>query len=209
MKARAWLLVGVGALVGLSSSSAQAEYREAAVGLEGGLALPGLASQDQTAFGLVTWSAGGFGRFGVTADLDLELRFDVSLFRAKVSETRTLQGRPLVGDRYFRAAQYHTAIGARYKLISGYFFAPYLEAQAGLLWLVLGEQQFLSPTGESYGLEVPDEGRGAFTATVGLAVDYRLFDLGTVGVAVRWVELFGGGVHQRYLSVPLQAAFYW
>lgn len=205
------VLVGALLVAGLAFAprAARAEFREAAVGVEGGVLLPGLASQDQTAFRLVTFVAGGFGRYGVTADLDLELRVDFSLFRGKVGETRVLQGRDLVGDRYFRAEQYHASIGARYKLVSGHFLAPYIEAQAGLLWLVLRDQQFLSPTGESFGLEVSDEGRGAVTAAAGLAVDYRLFDLGTVGVAVRWVELFGGGVHQRYLSVPVQAAFHW
>jgi len=191
------------------ATEARAERREAAAGVEGGLALPALASQDATAFRLVTFGVGGFGRFGLTDSLDLELRFDFSLFRAKIDETRDLQGRDLVGVRYFRAEQYHASIGARYKLVSGYFLAPYLEAHAGLMWLVLRDQQFLSPAGEDFGVEVADEGQGALTLTAGVAVDYRLFDWVFVGVAVRWVELFGAGLHQRYLSVPLQAAIYW
>ena len=202
-------VVLMAALVVSAAAEARGEFRESAVGVEGGVALPALSSADATAFRLVTFGVGGFGRYGVLTDLDLELRFDFSLFSGRVDETRDLQRRDLVGVRYFRAEQYHASIGGRYKLVSGYFLAPYVEGHVGLLWLVLREQQFLSPAGESFGLDVGDEGQGAVTLTAGLAVDYRLFDLGTVGLAVRWVELVGGGIHQRYLSIPLQVALYW
>jgi len=199
------LLISLGALQG----TAQAELSEAAVGVEGGLVMPAFESQDSTAFRLITWGAGGFGRYGILDDLDLELRVGFSLFRAAANEQRTLQGRALDGVRYFRAEQYSVAVGARYKLISGYNLAPYIEGHVGAQWMVLREQQFLSPTGEDYGIAVPDEGQGGLTATVGLAVDYRLFDLGFVGVAARWVEVFGHGLHQRYLTVPVEVVFYW
>jgi len=200
-------------LVLVSSSAARvadAETAEAAVGVTGGVMMPAYASQDSTAFRLVTFTAGGFARYGVLEDLDLVLRFEFSLFRGKSRETRELQGRELVGDRYFRAEQYQVAAGARYKLVSGYDLAPYLEAAVGWQWRVLRDQQFLSPEGLDFGLELGPEGQGALSLTAGVAVDYRLFNLVQIGAAFRWTELlFHNGERQRALTLPVEVAYYW
>jgi hypothetical protein len=138
------------------------------------------------------------------------LRFDFSLFRGKRREGRAFQGRELVGDRYFRAEQYQVAAGARYKVVSGYDLAPYLEAFAGWQWRILRDQQFLTPEGLDYGLELGPEGQGAWTITVGVAVDYRLLNLLQVGAALRWTEMFfNQGERQRALTLPVEVAYYW
>ena len=94
-------------------------------------------------------------------------------------------------------------------MVSGYNLAPYIEGYVGVMWMVLREQQYLSPTGEDFGLEVPDEGQGAWTAEMGLSVDYRLFDMGFIGLAVRWSEVFGHTLHRRFVTVPVEISYYW
>ncbi len=53
-------------------------------------------------------------------------------------ESRVLQGRTLDGVRYLRAEQYNLSVGGRYKVVSGYKWAPYIEGSVGVMWMVLG-----------------------------------------------------------------------
>lgn len=189
--------------------SALAEEGEASVGLEGALVLPGFQSNDPTAFALATWGVGAVGQYGVIDDLFVQGRFSFSVFEGRSERDLEVMGRTLPGTLVFQTLQYHAELGARYKLFSGYKLAPYVETHVGYLWSGIRDRRFLTPGGKDYGLDLPNEGEGAFTLSGGLAVDYRLFNLLFVGVAVRFVYAFGGGFHRYHLTMPLQLSVYW
>lgn len=188
---------------------AQAEEGEASVGLEGSLVLPGFQSNDPTAFALATWAVGAVGQYGVLDDLFLQGRFSFSAFEGKSERNLEVLGRMLPGTLRFEAFQYHVELGGRYKLFSGYDLAPYAETHLGYLWSGIRDRRFLTPGGKDYGVDLPDQGEGSFTLSAGLAVDYRLFNVLFVGVAVRFVYAFGSGLHRYHLAAPLQISVYW
>lgn len=193
----------------LAPVEVRAEEAELAVGLEGALILPALETGDRTAVSLATWGLGLYGRYGLLDDLDLSLRGSFAAFGGQVGTTMEVRGRAVVGNLGFDLQQWQFEAGARWKLFAGYNLAPYLEGHVGWMWSVYQDQRFMTPAGQDLGLELPNEGRGAFTVSAGLALDYRLMNLLFVGVAARWTEVFGDGPYRRYISAPIQVAFYW
>lgn len=193
----------------LASTAAQAEEGEASAGVEGALVLPGFASNDPTAFALATWGVGVVGQYGVLDDLYVQGRFSFMTFEGGSDRRMDLSGRSLEGTLRFETLQYHVELGARYKLLAGYDVAPYVETQFGYLWSAFRDQRFLTPDGRDYGIDLPNHGQGVFTLGGGLAVDYRLFNILFVGVAVRFVYAFGAGLHRYHLAAPIQVSVYW
>lgn len=203
-----WIALVVG-LSTLGIGSARAEQGEASGGVEGALVLPGFSSQDRTAFALATWGVGAVGQYGVLDDLYVQGRFSFMTFQGRSARDLEVSGRALPGTLEFETFQYHVELGARYKLLAGYDIAPYVETHLGYLWSAVRDQRFLTPGGKDYGVDLPNRGEGAFTLGGGVAVDYRLFDLLFVGVAVRFVYAFGGDFHRYHLATPLQVSVYW
>jgi hypothetical protein len=201
--------IGMLILLVTAAGEARAERGEISGGVEGALSLPGFSSTSPTAFALATWSAAVFGQYGILDDLYGQMRFSFSTFRAESDRVLEVGQRPLPGTLRFDAFQYHVELGARYKLFSGYDLAPYVETHVGYLWSAYRDQRFLTPDGRNYGLDLEDFSEGAFTIGGGLALDYRLFNLLFVGVAVRFVYPIGDGLHRYHLSIPLQVSVYW
>lgn len=185
------------------------EADEISGGLEAALVLPGFSSENPTAFALATWGVGAMVQYGVLDDLYVQGRFSFMTFRGRSERTMEVFGSELSGTLQFETLQYQAEIGGRYKLISGYDLAPYVESQIGFLWSGYQDQRFLTPNGRDYGLDLSDFGEGALTLAAGAALDYRLFNLVFVGVAARFVFAVGERLHRYYLSVPLQVSVFW
>ncbi len=187
--------------------AASADDRALSFGLEGGVLLPGFESLDPTAFALTSWTAGAAVQYGLTWDLWAYLRFSVSAYSAKVTETRTLRQREFLGQRTFSAITFLTELGGRYDLISGYDLSLFLEGSAGFLWSQLTGQQFLDEQGIDFGIEVNDEGQPALLLSVGLSIEYRLLDLLLISVGARFARSVTGGLYQHHLMVPVSVSF--
>lgn len=196
-------------MAAVAPSAAQAEQGEASAGVEAALVLPGFRSNDPTAFALATWGVGAFGQYGVLDDLFLQGRFSFMTFEGKSVRDLEVAGRSLPGTLQFEAFQYHLELGARYKLFAGYDLAPYVETHVGFLWSAIRDQHFLTAGGKDYGLDLANRGEGAFTIGGGVALDYRLFNLVFVGLAVRLVYAIGGDFHRYHLAAPLQISIFW
>lgn len=207
MMRRAMSLLALGST--LASVSAFAEEDEVSVGIEAGLVLPAFESPDPTAFALATWAVSGFAQYGVVDWLYATGRLSFSAYSAEANATEMFRGRSLEGTLSFDLLQLHPELGLRAKLYGGYNLAPYFEASVGLLWAIYRNQDLRNDQGQSFGLELEDEGEGRFTISAGLGVDYRLANLFFVGAAVRYVEVIGGGRFRRYLAAPVQFSVYW
>lgn len=172
----------VSMLIALSLSllapPALAERDELIAGLHSGAQFPGFRAQDPTDFVLATWTAGAWAEYGLFDDLTVGGRFTYSQFDALDGDRSTVvDGFPLSGDLRFGLETWHAQLTARYTLLAGYSAAPRLHLGAGYVWQVIGDQHLDTADGSSTVEGLADEGRGAFTLTAGLMVDYRLFEL--------------------------------
>ena len=188
---------------------AHAERGEWSAGISSGLVLPALQAQDATSFRVAAFGASIQGRYGLLDDLALGLTGSWAQFAGQADEVRSL-GTEVLGVRVFEAQQFQVGATARYKVLSGYFVAPYVEAGAGFMWVILRNQDFRSiETGQSFGLDVQPEGFGRATATFGVSVDARILNWVFVGAAVRWTEVIGGRLYRRFVSIPVELSVYW
>jgi hypothetical protein len=198
----------MGALL-TSTASARAERGEWAAGVASGALFPAFASQDATAFRLSTWMVGVQGRYGLSDDLDLTLGADWAQFAGSMNEAIML-GTPVDAVRVFSAQQIGVRAGARYKVLSGYDVAPYVEGALGYQWTIYSAQDLREvQTGRSFGVDLSDEGQGGATVMLGVAVDWRIFNLVFVGAALRVTEVFGAERYARFVTVPLELSVYW
>ncbi len=191
-------------MLALWPTKARSEWHEASVGLVGGVMLPAFYAPNNMAFALATWTIGIEGLYGLTDDFSLRAAFSTTTFSAKTSagDTASLRG----GDYVFDAAYYHPEAGIRYKLLGGYNVAPYVDADFGYLWATY--TRGLHGDG-IYALPTQDKSQGNITASVAIAVDYRLFNACFIGGAVRYVHVVGAALTSHFITAPLYAAYYW
>jgi len=189
--------------------AAWAEMNEATVGLHSGLMLPSFSSTSPTAFTLATWAAGVVGEYGLLDDLSLTARFTFSMFDGDAGGfSFSEDGLDYSGLLRCSVRVYHPQMGLKYKLYSGYNLAPYLEASFGYAWTTFHEPRLLNEEGLIYDVGISDFAEGAFTFTVGVYGDYRLYNMVFVGVGVHCTYLIGDGLLEHYFSVPVFATYY-
>ena len=189
--------------LGLLPEAARAEWREASVGLTGGIVLPAFRAPSETAFALATWTLGLAGLYGISDDFSLRMAFATTTFSGRAGGGIA----PLPQGSYlFDAAYYHPEAGVRYKLLGGYNLAPYVDANLGYLWAIYTHGQHGEGT---YAMPTPDKSQGNMTASVALALDYRLFNTCFVGGEVRYAYVFGAALTSHFISAPLYVAYYW
>ena len=193
-----------------SVTPAEAERNEASIGLHGGVLFPAFHPTTPTAFTLATWAAGVAGEYGLLDDLSLTARFTFSMFDGDAGGFGFSEdGLDYTGLLRCSVRVYHPQVGLKYKLYSGYNLAPYLEASFGYAWTTFHEPRVLNEEGLIYEVGISDFAEGAFTFTVGISADYRLFNMVFVGVGVHFTYLVGDGLLEHYFSVPVYGSYYW
>jgi hypothetical protein len=100
-------------------------------------------------------------------------------------------------------------VGLQYKIYAGYNLAPYLEAAIGYVWCHYHESGFYNQDGLRYGIAVDDFSEEAVTLSVGLSVDYRLFESLFVGAGIHYIFIPGSHVFEHTIRIPLSVACYW
>jgi hypothetical protein len=189
---------------------ADAEQDELTFGAEAGLMLPDYSPQSATAPTLATWTTGVLVSYGVLDDLSITTQFNFSMFDATAGGyTTTVDTLPYTGELKFSGRFYHPQVGARYKVLSGYNIAPYVEAGLGYAWTTIHAPVILDDEGRSFGLGLGDWGEGTWTVAAGLVVDYRISNLLFVGLTGRFVYALESGLLNHYTTVVLQAQYYW
>jgi hypothetical protein len=205
---RSLAAIAFAALSLLVVGAARGEANEKSIGLEGSVVMPGFATEDATAFSLATWGLGAYAQYGVLDDLYAQARVLFAAFHASSTHVESYRGRMLSGQLHFASTQLHLELGGRYKVYSGSNLSPYVELMGGVLWATYGGQSFTDDQGRSFGIPIADKGEGSFTLSVGVAADYRVMNMFFVGIALRYVQAFGGA-YARYVSMPVQLSYYW
>ncbi len=190
----------------LPSSECKAESGEFGVFLTGGLLFPSFEPEDPVAFDLVT-GIGGLGfTYGLTDDLWLDVRTTLTAYRGRVIERiRTNDETTVKGNLFFSSTQAHPTVGIQYNLYPGLNFSPYLIARGGFIYSTFRRQVFLNDQGQAFaGIEFDNAGQLQWTASVGLSLEYRLYEILLVGLEPTFTKAFGEGRNNWFGNLMLK-----
>ncbi len=196
----------------LIPSYVYAERDEMGVGLQTGLLLPDFNSTSSTAFVLATWTAGAQYMYGVLDDLYLIGEFHFSTFSAQSRDYSYVDSSVDLtydGTLVFDTAVYQTFLKARYKVLSGYPFAPYVEGGFGYIWSTYTTPQLANNSGSKYDIDISDFAFGTWVMSIGIHFDYRLFNSLLAGFGFRYVRAFEDEIFTQYFSIPVEFTYYW
>lgn len=180
----------------LWSWPASAEPREKAVGLGLVLVAPSFGPKSNTSPLALGWGLQAFVKYGPDVgawswDFVVGLSMTWASFGAKKHDFVYNSGKAInQGDLSFDGAYYHPELFIQYKVISGYRFAPTIEASAGLMWATFKNGTLTGVEGEQVDVRVPDFGQGGATVSFAFLLDYRLADYVHVGSAIKYTRSF-------------------
>ena len=204
-----WALLVVGAGVAAAPGSARAEWFEHVGGGEALMVLPRLQADSATSFASTGFGGRVFYGFGVLHDIYAVARFSVWTHGGTVpGVTRSGDRGTFTGDLAFHGEAYKGELGLKYKLISGFNLTPYVDVFGGWQWTTFRGQDLRNAGGGSFGLTMPDTGRGAFTAGAGVSLEYRLFNLVLVSASGLYSRVFDDS-YRGDLAMGLNGAISW
>lgn len=189
---------------------ARSESLEHVVSLEGLMILPRLESRDDTAFIATSFGGRVSYAFGVTDDLYTLVRFSSWIYDGAVDGvTESSPQGQYTGRLFFHGEGYRPEIGARWKALSGFNVAPYLEAYVGYQWTTFRDRDLRNRLGGSYGLNLNDFGRGSLTVAGGISGDIRLGNMVFLGLSGLWTKAFADDFYRGDLTFSARLGYYW
>ncbi len=188
---------------------AHAEAWENVSGGELLLVLPQLKANSPTSFASVGFGGRAFYGFGFADDFSALARFSFFTHSGSLPNvTRTGDRGTFTGDLAFNGEAYRLELGLRWKAISGYNLAPYLEAYGGYQWTTFRNEDLRNSRGASFGLQLANEGRGAPVTAAGAALEYRLFNSFLISVSCLYARAWDA-TYRGDLDLGVSAALSW
>ena len=197
--------LSIGTAAVATPNRVHAEESEWGVYVCGGILFPSFTPNDPTAFDLVAGFGGAGVSYGLHDNLWIDVQTTLTAYRGKAIERIPVRGQVLEGNLFFSSTQVHPTVGFRFNFYPGMNFSPYLVARGGFIFSTFRNQILLNEEGLTFaGIDFNDTSELQWTATGGLAFEYRFYQFLVAGFEPTFTKAFGDGRNDWFVSATLK-----